>query len=383
MKRILLFVLISAGIMASKAQVKNKMAIPDVPGYVTLKGDMHIHTIFSDANVWPTTRVEEAMIEGLDFIAITDHMDGRLQKMKNKGLFNADTNESFKIASGVADKCGVIVIHGGEITHGMPPGHFNTTFINDCEPIAKAADGDTDPYKGMVAGLEEAKKQGGFLVWNHPHWCAQAPNETKWYEDHTKILKAGLMMGIEVFNQFEGFSKEAFHWAVKNNLTIVSGTDAHSPIFTWLDIMNGEFRPVTLVFAKERTEKSIHEALIAHRTAVFAEGNVYGTAENILPLNEAILTVKKASFSEKKANVVLYNNSCMPIILRKDAAGKDLMYPTYIMLRPFAEYSLSVSCVNKGKLPSLKEISLPFIIENFYTDADVSLKRTIKVTPTK
>jgi len=48
---------------------------PDIPGYKTLKCDFHQHTVFSDGHVWPTIRVAEASEDGLDAIAITDHLE--------------------------------------------------------------------------------------------------------------------------------------------------------------------------------------------------------------------------------------------------------------------------------------------------------------------
>ena len=49
--------------------------IPDIPGYYTLKSDLHMHTVFSDGVVWPHIRVDEAIAEGLDVISITDHVE--------------------------------------------------------------------------------------------------------------------------------------------------------------------------------------------------------------------------------------------------------------------------------------------------------------------
>jgi len=49
-------------------------------GQVTLKCDFHTHTVFSDGNVWPTVRVDEAWREGLDAIAVTDHIEYRPHK---------------------------------------------------------------------------------------------------------------------------------------------------------------------------------------------------------------------------------------------------------------------------------------------------------------
>ena len=56
------------------AQVSNldeqrRIIFPDIPGYFTLKCDLHQHTVFSDGYVWPTIRVKEAIKDNLDAIA--------------------------------------------------------------------------------------------------------------------------------------------------------------------------------------------------------------------------------------------------------------------------------------------------------------------------
>ena len=57
------------------SQNRTEINIPDIPGYLTLKCDFHMHTVFSDGDVWPTVRVQEAWLEGLDAISITDHIE--------------------------------------------------------------------------------------------------------------------------------------------------------------------------------------------------------------------------------------------------------------------------------------------------------------------
>ena len=47
---------------AQPMTAQNKIVIPDTKDYLVLTGDMHMHTIFSDANVWPDTRVEECYV---------------------------------------------------------------------------------------------------------------------------------------------------------------------------------------------------------------------------------------------------------------------------------------------------------------------------------
>lgn len=48
---------------------------PDIPGYMTLKCDFHIQTVFSDGSVWPNLRIHEVVRDGLDAISITDHLE--------------------------------------------------------------------------------------------------------------------------------------------------------------------------------------------------------------------------------------------------------------------------------------------------------------------
>ena len=57
----------------AKNNIRNRIVVPDIPGYKTLKCDLHMHTIYSDGQVSPTQRVLEAWHEGLDAISITDH----------------------------------------------------------------------------------------------------------------------------------------------------------------------------------------------------------------------------------------------------------------------------------------------------------------------
>ena len=142
MKRFLLTVVAVMGVMSAYAQLTpNKIVVPDIEGYKTLKGDFHIHTVFSDAQVWPAVRVYEAIWEGLDVIAITEHIDTRHQKMVNNGTFvkeKCDRDYSYQLAKKAAGK-DLLVVHGGEITRGMPPGHFNCLFVKDNDDICAAA----------------------------------------------------------------------------------------------------------------------------------------------------------------------------------------------------------------------------------------------------
>ena len=51
-----------------------RISFPDTARYHTLVLDPHTHSSFSDGHVWPRIRIEEALRDGLDAIAITEHL---------------------------------------------------------------------------------------------------------------------------------------------------------------------------------------------------------------------------------------------------------------------------------------------------------------------
>lgn len=266
------------------SQTVKKINIPNIPGYVTLKGDFHIHTVFSDGEVWPTVRIDEAVREGLDMIAITDHIEYRPYLSD----IPSDHNRSYDIAKLHADKKNIILIKATEITRSMPPGHFNALFITDAAALAK------DDFKAVMS---EAKKQGGFIIWNHPGWKVQQPDTTKWFEIHTWLHENGMLNGIEIYNEKE-YYPIVFNWALNKNITIFANTDTHTPTSMMYDLTNSH-RPMTLVFSKDRTEAQLKEAMFNGNTASFTENVVRGKEEWLKPLfNACIKQVKNNSTSQ-------------------------------------------------------------------------------------
>ena len=57
---------------------KKNYPFPDAGEYKVLKCDFHQHTVFSDGQVWPKTRVVEAWEEDLDAIALTEHIEHKI-----------------------------------------------------------------------------------------------------------------------------------------------------------------------------------------------------------------------------------------------------------------------------------------------------------------
>ena len=57
------------------AMPERHIQFPDTENYQTLVLDLHTHSVFSDGHVWPTIRVSEALRDGLDGMAITEHLE--------------------------------------------------------------------------------------------------------------------------------------------------------------------------------------------------------------------------------------------------------------------------------------------------------------------
>ncbi len=309
-------ILVTAAVTAHDHGHDRKIVFPNIPGYKTLKVDLHQHTVFSDGDVWPTIRVEEAVKDGLDAISLTEHLEYQPHKAD---IPHPDRNRAFILAQKKvsADSLPLIVINGSEITRRMPPGHSNALFINDANKML---------VNDSLEVFREAKRQGAFTFWNHPNWIGQnSDGVARLSEMHKFLLKEKLLDGIEVVNDVT-YSDEALQIALDENLTIMGNSDVHGLIDWTYDVPNEGHRPITLVFAKERTEASLKEALFARRTAVWFNNTLIGREEFLLPLIMNSLSVEKATYYSKKSvlMVSIKNSSSSEIILEN--TGKYLLH---------------------------------------------------------
>jgi hypothetical protein len=176
----------AASAVSGWAQTRREIKIPNVPGYQVLKFDLHMHTVFSDGNVWPTVRVKEAWCEGLDGIAITDH----IEYLPHRDDVSPNFNRPYEIARPEADRLGLMLFRGAEITRPMPPGHINAIFLEDVDKL------NVEKWEDAVRAAFEQK---AFIFWNHPGWKGQQPDGVaRWYDEHTLMLEKGWMHGIEL-----------------------------------------------------------------------------------------------------------------------------------------------------------------------------------------
>lgn len=287
-----------------------KIEFPNVPGYQTLKCDFHIHTVFSDGAVWPTIRVEEALKDGLDAISITDHLE---YQPHASDIPHPDRNRGYEIAKAFAKNNDILVVPGVEITRDMPPGHANAIFVEDANKILVE-----DPIKAF----EEANRQGAYVFWNHPNWISQRKDGIATLTDmHKQLIADSLLHGIEVVNEMT-FSDEAMRLAIENNLAVMGTSDIHGLVDWQFDIAEGGHRPITLVFAKEKTNESIKEALFAGRTVAWYKNMLVGKEEHLFSLITSCLEVGKIQYigNSNVAKVEIKNNSDADFIINSVSA---------------------------------------------------------------
>ena len=342
------------------SQSRKIIHVPDIEGYKTLKCDFHMHTVFSDGTVWPTVRVEEAWAEGLDAIAITDHIEYRPH---SKDVV-ADHNRSFEIASPLAKELDVILIKGAEITRSMPPGHLNALFIKNANLLER---------EDVLDALKEARDQGAFLIWNHPGWKAQQPDSTVWFAEHTHLLANKYMHGIEVYNSNE-YYPEALEWATEKNLTMFANSDVHDPMI----VCNGH-RPMTLVFAKNRTEAGIKEALFARRTIVYFDNTLMGRSQLLEPFFHASLRYDKTPLKiENGVNkaIKITNLSDLDYQLELVQPGVGVDAPESLTLKAQHVTVLNVGG-NSDEIADAGEINLYYEVRNIFTAPDQNLVVTL------
>ncbi len=352
---IVLFVVLGC-VQFGNAQSRKIIGIPDFGGYKTLKCDFHMHTVFSDGTVWPTVRVTEAWKDGLDAIAITDHIEYRPH---SKDVV-ADHNRSFEIAEPLSKQLDIILVRGAEITRSMPPGHLNALFIRNANLLER---------EDVNDALKEARSQGAFILWNHPGWKAQQPDTTKWWQEHTDLFENDLMQGIEVYNS-SSYYPEALEWANEKNLTMFANSDVHSP----MDVEEGH-RPMTLVFAKSRTEGGIKEALFSRRTAVYYDDILIGQAKFLEPLFFASLqydkTPLKLTNGENKM-IYIRNNSDVDYDLELVQPGVGFDAPESVVLKAHYVTPLRLSG-NSEEIGNSGVIDIYYRIKNMFTAPDDNL----------
>jgi hypothetical protein len=275
---------------------------PDTADRLTLAVDLHTHSVFSDGHVWPRIRVGEAIRDGLDAMAVTEHLEWQPHLAD---IPHPDRNRSYEEArASLPDGAELILIAGSEITRQEPIGHMNAVFIQDANTLVHLPE-PTEPYdpRAYAVGAGEwpaadalvaAERQGAFVFWNHSWW--QQPSQISTMTDfHRQAIRDGRLHGIEIANG-DVYSPEAFQIALDYGLTPIGVSDVHELIDWDYEPYKGGHRPVNLVFAETRSVDAIRDALFEGRTVVWYRNLLFGRERDLLPLLEASLVVEGAGW---------------------------------------------------------------------------------------
>lgn len=328
-----------------KKPYRQEIIIPQVNGYNVYKADLHTHSVFSDGNVLPDYRMKEAWQDGMDIVAITEHLEwrphdetlaeyvvGTAEGVKNNRIsYNppdadgilVDLNYPYDRAMKWAPEFGITVIRGIEISRdGTTVGHYNALFTTDNNKIYHP-----DP----LTSIRNAKAQGALVMHNHPGWRKMDVAMTK---TDKVAYKEGLIDGVEVMNESD-FYPSIVDRANEYGIFMSAGSDIHSS--TASEYMSvGLRRPMTLIFAKDKSMESLKEALESRRTVAYAFGTMCGDIGLLKDLFLASVSVEIATekTASDKTLLWLVNRSSLPYYLSFGGNSPEYLAPfSSIILR--------------------------------------------------
>lgn len=312
--------------------VRTHITIPQVNGMNVYKADLHIHTIFSDGEVTPDMRVLEAWYDGLDAIAITDHMEYRRieqalfdymdkyiredlrkegkavntnimrQGPDGQGIL-VDFNVAYNSASKKAKDFGLLVIRGVEVTR-KHNGDYNAIFTTDNNALYD---------KDLAQTLRNARAQGAFVVHNHPDYDANSANTLT--EVANGLYQQGLIDGVEVANGRKTWGYLYSH-AVAGGYTPMANSDAHEYIY-WkygrpTDYSIPRYRNMNLILAGDLTTDALRDALKAGNSIAYSNNNLVGKCELLQALFTACVEFKIQRTSSTQHHINVVNRSSLP-----------------------------------------------------------------------
>ena len=352
---------------------------PNTEKYKVIVADLHTHSVFSDGAVWPNVRVEEAVRDGIDLLAITEHLE---YQPHIDDIPHPDRNRSFDIAEDIAKNKDLTVINGAEITRMFPPGHINAIFIEDANKLIYLDEAKKSEAKEILkevpeesltnyedlswledaalaslwpvkSALIEARNQNAFTFWNHPAWSSEEfIGQPMLREIHKEFFRDNLLHGIEVANG-DGYSEEAFRIALEYGLTVLGTSDVHGLIDWDYPSSIGAHRPVTLILSESNSSDAIKSSLFSGKTVVWFKNNLIGLENNILELTNSYLKAKKVEILENSdiARVEIENVSDMRFIIQVLDQSSVVNESNLIEIAPNEKTVLQIdNGIDKGSL---------------------------------
>ena len=365
---------------------RTEIILPKIKGYTLYKGDFHVHTIYSDGDVTPRERMREAWYDGLDVIAITDHLeirtyekfmlkalqpyskDGEPFVYQNAGAGNkknqdapmmSNLNAGYEEALQYVEReqIPVLPIRATEIwRRPSEVGEFNALFLQDINAICD---------KDLFECFRRVKEQGGILIHNHPGWSRKTMEKS---EVQVRAYSEGWISGVECVNSTTLYPT-IIDRCIDEKLTMFANTDVHRPSSQVWARGCGIFRTMTFIMAKECTEKAIKDAILKRRTIAYSANNLIGEVMWLDEFLNAAVTCELLEVNEKKGvRVFQLTNTCsIPFLLRRGTA----LYT----LNPFQSLRVSIS-----RNKETGEYYEPeFQVDNMWSTGDKHPRLTLKI----
>lgn len=241
--------------------------LPDLYGRCVYRGDLHVHSYFSDGREDPMIVAANYRKQGFDFMALTDHH----RMYPSRILVDAWRDIPTDLAIFAGEEVHVpypVYIHAINFGGTSSVNEYYEEHREKCDAeIARMAqcleapEGvDALQLAQRIWVAQQIKKTGGMSILVHPHWISNAYNMP---DDVTDYL-----FEHEVYDAFEVLGGQSVHEnnmqtafyneqrAMGRKIPIVGSSDSHGtepPVyFTWSS---------TLVFAREKSFRELTGAI--------------------------------------------------------------------------------------------------------------------------
>jgi len=227
----------------------------DLYNLTPFKGDLHIHSFYSDANDSLETIACDYRANGFDFIALTDHFK-RFPSVYLKELID-DHKFGLTVYNGEEVHVPDAKIHyvhvGGSYSVNERFSDNKEKYYKEYQEIYNSLDFEDEEFKDFIARttwIHEANKDaGGLSIFAHPHWRWKVQNIPHEVSDY--IFEHGLMDAFEILGgqsasenntQVTLYYKHALQG---KKYPFVASSDAHTTS------LGGEFNSIySIVFAE-------------------------------------------------------------------------------------------------------------------------------------
>ncbi len=353
---------------------RQEIVFPRVRGLRVIKADFHIHTIYSDGQVLPETRVWEAWRDGLDLLVITDHPEYL------KLALPQDRDRAYGRALPLSRALGLLLVRGAELTTLSGPSYTE----EDSDHVVAFIQDESPFFDDFDTAVRSARDQGAIIIWAHPG--------PRWARDATRLLELGWLDGIELRNSGQRGGKgigyhrgepvfsQVMDWCLEHDLAVIASTDAHWPIDQIVDRARGERRDMTLVLAERRDEKAIREAIKARRTLAYFAEMIWGREEWLRALAESALAFNltpSIQRNRKRHYLSVANSSSFPFHIKVSSAGEEMTAGHREFRITERGQTVAPIKVNEGET----EVRLVITVTNLLSGADrpLVLERSLQV----